>query len=511
MSVLVNQLERKSQVAGATLVSGKIVGFVEDISSSGIVRGWAVDERQTGVAAQVTAILNDRLGPSFVCTEPRPDLALGNSGAIPVGFSFQLSREFLNGQVWNLTFRRTKGKQTVRFGGLHTVKIDLSDQDSLELQREDRKLTGWVKAISANSRILNLEIIVDKQILTVVSFEKNRNSEICHISLKLPDSLWEDNRQHEIIVRHFGTEKIVGDGPLLLRESEFAGEFSSLLGNRVTGWCYDTGLRVVPQLKIYVNDTFVKDVSCNHFNQHAFDNFRTAVAGFDEAIPRTFISELPSSIDIRFRDGTSVPGGPRTMSQSDLAIIDLENAIAQSSHARFNGTRRYDDELEIISKLIIDGSFDANLKKHAARASEISQDLLLRIFTECDAQYSFMFIRTLSLLGVNVSKNHDTLGSFASVLQVLPDMFADAVGLVELERQRRRTITRILLAAALLAKGMSDQAVDVIYQTFWSAQISDRATIVNVGCSLMMRAGLTSAAVELMTLSILNGQEGRSV
>lgn len=194
-----------------------------------------------------------------------------------------------------------------------------------------------------------------------------------------------------------------------------------------------------------------------------------------------------------------------SISQIDRDLARVEDVLCamtpdQPGLAAVDGVAA---QMPAIAKVVMMTVDNAKRRAHRARATELSNELLAQTLLAATSERAFEVVRSLLLLAINPLRSSEDFHRVVAVLRALDEDEADIYGLIELERQRRRPLWRLLMAAMLLTRGSADEGVDLIFEAFRSATKAEQSFVASLGAGLLVRAGRGSEAQRLLVASML--------
>lgn len=488
----------------------RYTGNLESITPVGGVSGWVVDTDEPSSAAHLAVLLDGQTVTTVVCSGNRPDVRAAGYRTMAAGFFFTIPHHFRDGVERKLSFLPVRGGEPFELGGPTTVQLAPAPVGEMALVREKSVLTGWVAPSRNPQRPVLLEVLVDERPLRVVSLRadpKSPDPDRIPFSIPLPADVIDDPASRKIEARILDTGVYLSGGPIASRASKLIGNFELLRGRRINGWAYDIGLSVAPKLDVYCDGRFLMQIACDGYRKDLFKHHGATSGAFNTVLPLDAFGSKPQFIYVRLPDGTELDGGPKRIDQVDIDLAQLEAAIIGGIGALDVAPAARDAQIasviNMLGKIMTVSAGDISKKDYRQDAVQLGQEFISQVCFACDTEASFKAMRSLALLGISVARNGDDFRRAATVLLSLDENASDLYGVIDLERQRRHPMHKLLLAAVLLAQDNEEAGIDLIFDSFRNAKSTEQAMIANLGTSMMMRAGHSAEAQSLMVASLI--------
>lgn len=483
-------------------------GNLDSVSSNGVVSGWVVDGEHPAAPAEITALLDGEPVATFVCTGSRPDVRAAGFGTMVAGFSFSIPERYCDGKERHLSFRPASGGDSFSIGGPATITLAPKPAGDVVLDRETAVLKGWVADPRNSHRPILIEMLVDGAPIKVIPLRpdpKREDKDRATFEIPLPPEVIGDRNSRRIELRLLESGRHLG-GPIASRASRLQGNFEILRGRHISGWAYDVGLSIAPKLDVYCDGKHMSQVSCDGFRKDLFD-YNGATAGwFNAVVPIEALDPEPKFVQVRFDDGSELNGGPKRIEQVDLDLARLEASVVGgpgvSEIPTIQPKPQLGVQLTLLGRLLSATVSKPEYKMHRLDAVELGQELLVQTVFSSDAATAFEVARSLSMLGINVCSDSDDFLRLLAVLNDIGDETPDLYGLLELERQRRRPLYRLLSAAIMLSNERAEEGIDLIFESFYGANESEKVMIASLGIALLIRTGHAANAESLMIVSL---------
>ncbi|WP_041929066.1 hypothetical protein [Methylorubrum extorquens] len=479
-----------------------IIGCVDRVDRDGTVVGWAFDPRMPGETLGLILLLDNVRAAECICERARPDAAAMLSITYEaVGFTCQLGGEFFDDTERAISFVHATSGEPVALPGASSVRLPSKSAGLVALDADGRSLTGFVEGHGSSRRLTLVEVVVDGAPARIVSLSsKNADETSVAFKIALPAAVVDSPLAHEISVRHIETGRHLTGSPLFSKVSRRVGSFDTLTGRTVQGWGADLSSRRVERLDLFCDDKFVKQVVCLDPRADVKKVYGIGAGGFTEHLPVDIVHAGIRKIDLRFADGTSVSGSPRYLTELDLELGGLEWLLFGEPAADNDD---FADELRSIAQILTLPARNADPKFYRFRTTELAYELIARIIFAFSAERAAHAIVTLALLGVHSCRGAEDFQVVLPVLQRLPPFAPLGLGLIDLERQRRRPLNRLMLAGVLLAQSEDQKAIDIIFEHFLEAPEGQSDGIAKLSAEMLIRSGQGNVAAELLMAKLI--------
>ena len=484
-------------------------GTVEVADRTGRIAGWAVDLDNPATAANLTLLLDNVPVENIQCTGQRPDVLAAGFGTGTAGFSIALPERYLDGQERTIHFRPVAGGESFTLPGAGKILTDVPAGGEVTLNRETFTLSGWVASPSSLARPVLVEVLIDDVPLKSLScWAKAASARSVErrvpFALTLDRAIFDDPVARTICVRIADTREQLTGSPILTRISNPLGSFDQLIGRRISGWGYDIGHFVAPRLAVFCDNVQVMEIVGTNFRRDLFELHGARSGGFDVALPLDAIA-ASETVSIKTLSGRELNGGPKKIRTVDRELARLEEVLCAMSpdEARIPTIDTIAAQMPAMAKIILMTADDTEMRQYRVRATELGNELLAQVLFAAGAKRAFEIVRSLSLVGINTVRTNEEFDRVLAMLLALDHGESDVYGFIELERQRRRPLRRLLTAAVFLTRGSEEQGVDLVFDALRLATKSERNAFASLGAGVLLRAGYGAQAQHLLVTSLL--------
>lgn len=479
-------------------------GHVDSLDTSGVITGWAIDQEHPSTPANLVVLLDGAPIGNIHCSGLRSDLAAAGIGTATAGFFIKVPDGLRDGQERQISFRPVVGGDSFALDGLSKI-VAVTPRGEVALDRDTFTLIGWVAGPQSVVRPVLVETLLEGVPLRVISCWADSPGQRIPFKVTLDQTIFTDPVVRMIDVRIAQTGELLAGSGIPTRVSNPLGSFDLLLGRRIAGWGFDVGHLIAPKLTVFCDDVPVMELVGTNFRRDLYNLYGTRSGGFDLMLPLDAFVAAQEVVSIRFPNGTELAGGPKRISSMDRDLARLEAVVCAMSpdQSGIAAIEVVAAQMSTITKIVSLTGDGAEKRLYRNRVVELCDELLAQMLFAAEPDQAFDAVRSLSLLAINTAQASDDFNRVVALLLTLDEGEADVYGLIELERQRRRPLRRLMMAAMLLARGSEEEGIDLVFETLKLAPLAQKNTLARLGTGLLVRAGYGSEAQSLLVTSML--------